>query len=193
MADHVGTSKTVHFAPDVVYIDTIWPDVNLEEFRVKPITEVPKRRTNVKEVPVVKEYKPTKEEYSAVIDEIANLLPHKSIWPLSKNEDGEKYETDYPTVTREMLLEAGSDRSPITKRPVWIIGNMVFFKRYADEDLVNVGFFKSPDISPHIWWEQGFVLRTWKSLFALRDLIKSRHPSTVTQEEVLKLIDLKIE
>jgi len=167
--------------------------INLEDLRVKPIAFAPRRKANVKEVPVVNEYKPSNAEYSAVIDEIANLLPHKSIWPLSGNEDEEKYETDYPTVTKEMLLDAGSDRSPITKRPVWIIGNMVFFKRYADKDLVNVGFFKSPDISPHTWWEQGFVLRTWKSLFALRDLIKSKHPSNITQEEVLKLIDLKIE
>ena len=186
MSDPVTVSATVR-------VDMVWPKVDLESLRVKAITTPPRRKKHVNDdVPVVKEYAPSYAEYNAVIDEIVNLLPHRSIWPLSGKDD-DKYETDYPTVTREMLLEAGSDRSPINKRAVWIIGNMVFLKRNEDTtSLINVGHFKSPAVSQHPYWDQGFVIDTWKALFALRDLIKSRHPSNITQADVLQLINLKI-
>lgn len=168
--------------------------INLEDFVVKPIGKIPTPKKHIRQPSINSnnELIPTEEEYNTVVDEIVSSLPHKNIWPLS-GEDGDKYETDYPDVTREMLSSSGSDRSPIQRRAVWIIGNMVFFKRHTDSTRINVGFFKKPEISPYPFWEQAFTINTWKSLFSLRDLIKSKDISDISQKDILEIINLKIE
>lgn len=169
-------------------------NIKLDDLVVKPIDKIPTHKKHIRQPSINSnnELIPTEEEYNRVVDEIVTLLPHKNIWPLS-GEDGDKYESDYPDVTREMLSSPGSDNSPIQKRAVWIIGNMVFFKRHPYSTLINVGFFKNPEISPYPFWEQAFTINNWKSLFSLRNLIKSKDIQNISQKDILEIINLKIE
>ena len=118
---------------------------------------------------------PTIQEVNEAIEEIMTLLPNKKLWP---------NETDFPELTRDMLNECGSDRSPSTKRPVWIIGNLMFFKRNSDmnNDRIVVGYLK-----------EGLTNPSWdafnsKDIMNMLELVKSKDPQTITNDEVKQLL-----
>lgn len=109
-----------------------------------------------------------------LIRELVSLLPKVNLW------NGE--ETDYPSKIN--LSECGASLAPVSARQIWVIGGTLFFRRYNDEWNACVMYAKT--------FEQGL---SWKVLGAkklqlLLELVKSKDPATISQEELFKSVGL---
>ena len=158
--------------------DFAWLD--LSDLKVEPLKFIPKPLQDYQSKPEPKDEKPTIQDMFEAIDQIVKLLPQKDLWPISENNG----ETDYPTLKKEQLVEIGSNKSPITKRHIWVIGGFMFFNRYTDDIYILVGYFK--DNLPCPFWDPAFKPR--ENILALLDLIKQNDPKMITREQVRKLL-----
>ena len=105
------------------------------------------------------------------IDEIVSKLPRLTLW---------EAESDYPKVPALNLQKNPCyDTSPVSKRPIWILGGVAFFRRYNDDWNATVMCTN----------KYGWAISISTSqLIKIRDLVFAKDPLLITNEEIIVLI-----
>lgn len=105
------------------------------------------------------------------IGEIISKLPRLTLW---------EAESDYPQFSAQILQKSPCfDTSPVSKRPMWILGGVAFFRRYNDDWNATVR------CTNKYGWR---ISISTPELIKIRDLVFSKDPSSITNEEISALI-----